>query len=76
MRKAVDLSPFLFCPNAEQVLQTLATELATAEENATNNETGFCGLLATEIELTAVKRCLEKLPNIAKRDLGIKPMSQ
>jgi hypothetical protein len=65
IRKAIDTSRFLLCEEAVRVLEELRAGLANVD-----SAQDYADAVATS--LAAVKKCLDKLPAIAKKDLGVK----
>ena len=65
IRKALDMSTFLFCEEAVRVLEELRLGLADAGDATFYDE----HLYASQ---SAVTKCIDQLPAIAKKDLGVK----
>ena len=65
IRKGIDTSTFLLSEEAVEVLEELRSGLAEADDAQDYAEHLWASL-------GAVNKCLEKLPSIAKKDLGVK----
>jgi hypothetical protein len=65
LRKAIDTSKFLFCNEAVAVLDELRVGLQNADDAQQYVE-------KLESCYSAEKKCLDQLPAIAKKDLGVK----
>jgi hypothetical protein len=62
VHKAIDTGSFLLSQDAQNAMEQLKTDLSHAGRPA--------GIGALGVEIDALGGCLEKLPDIAKRDLG------
>jgi len=65
IRKAIDTGSFLLCEGAMQLLEELRRGIAEAD----SAEHYYKYL---EANFSAVEKCFDELPAIAKKDLGVK----
>lgn len=76
IHEAVDTGSFLLSDEARIAIEKLVSDLDNAAELSTEHVLGMGKYTipeeATERELDAIRACLDRLPELAKRDLAVK----